>query len=466
MSSSTQNSFVRKVIAARYWLIARGADDSRYLLVLKMMEFAAQHHNGKRNGGGPEFMHQVEIFHHMRTLASCFTKYDAPIIFALAFLHDIIEDGQKQPDGSKKFVSIDMIRSMLNSDPDFAEAVCSRLYLLSKEIMDQKNPDYSLDTIFMDRICAAVKLADRCNNISTMMGVFKKPRAERYIVETRGEFLPNAKEARRTFPEYEAVFENMKLFLNAQLNLIDQMMPTYTHGEAPPAPEEKPVMRVPIQAIMAVGPEGVIGYESGALFVKAKEDMQHFKEYTTGKAVVMGRATFESIARNADGSYRKDPLPGRHIYVISARTEFPISANWTRIDPVGRPLADVITGLSYEVASVTPAKALVVCGGAQIFNEVLATDIFDEVVVTEFTSTPRMRSHYDYMSALNSTHKMVKLADNVRPKSLLTQLTVAAANADNPKRWDVNTSPDLKVDLTTPASVQFKSTMSITMFTR
>ena len=42
---------------------------------------------------------------------------------------------------------------------------------------------------------------DRVNNVSSMIGVFKRSRLERYVKETMEEFVPRLKMARRAFPD-------------------------------------------------------------------------------------------------------------------------------------------------------------------------------------------------------------------------------------------------------------------------
>jgi len=42
-------------------------------------------------------------------------------------------------------------------------------------------------------------------------------------------------------------------------------------------------------------------------------DLQHFKKVTTGKPVIMGRKTFESIGR---------PLPGRRNIIITRNNDY------------------------------------------------------------------------------------------------------------------------------------------------
>ncbi|HZD23462.1 MAG TPA: dihydrofolate reductase, partial [Acidimicrobiia bacterium] len=67
-----------------------------------------------------------------------------------------------------------------------------------------------------------------------------------------------------------------------------------------------------IVIVAAVGRNGAIGI-NGGLPWRITEDMAHFKELTMGSAVVMGRATFESIGR---------PLPGRTSIVLTRRTDW------------------------------------------------------------------------------------------------------------------------------------------------
>ena len=64
-----------------------------------------------------------------------------------------------------------------------------------------------------------------------------------------------------------------------------------------------------ITLIAAMGRNREIGFENKLLW-SISEDMKHFKEYTTGKVVVMGRKTFDSIGRT---------LPGRKNVIITTK---------------------------------------------------------------------------------------------------------------------------------------------------
>ena len=64
-----------------------------------------------------------------------------------------------------------------------------------------------------------------------------------------------------------------------------------------------------ISLIAAVGKNYELGKDNKLIW-HFKKDMEYFKEVTTGKTVVMGRKTYESIGR---------PLPNRRNIVITSR---------------------------------------------------------------------------------------------------------------------------------------------------
>ena len=55
-----------------------------------------------------------------------------------------------------------------------------------------------------------------------------------------------------------------------------------------------------ISMIVAMGPNNEIG-RNNELIYSLPEDMAHFKEFTMGKSVIMGRKTYESIGRLLHG---------------------------------------------------------------------------------------------------------------------------------------------------------------------
>lgn len=204
--------FEKLTIAARYWLLGMAEQDPEYFKVLAALEYGLEHHDGTRNGGEPEFIHQLSIFMRLRTMHRHIRN--PVIVYILTFLHDAVEDPNKK---TGKMVSLEEVEQR------WGNVIADKLRKLSKEILGQKNPAYSLDAIFADPDCAPVKAKDRCDNVSTMFGVFKPARLERYVKETEEEFLPRIKEARRSQPDQEAIFENAKLEILNQLKLIKHM---------------------------------------------------------------------------------------------------------------------------------------------------------------------------------------------------------------------------------------------------
>jgi dihydrofolate reductase len=90
------------------------------------------------------------------------------------------------------------------------------------------------------------------------------------------------------------------------------------------------------------------------------DDLKHFKEVTTGGAIIMGRKTFDSIGR---------PLPGRQNVVISRDASLLIEG------------AAVATSLDAAYAMVEPGREVFVIGGGQIYE--LALPTVDRIIATE-----------------------------------------------------------------------------------
>lgn len=88
-------------------------------------------------------------------------------------------------------------------------------------------------------------------------------------------------------------------------------------------------------------------------------DLRHFKEITTGHAIIMGRNTYESIGR---------PLPNRQNIVLSRENEM--------IEGV-----DVVHSLDEAYSAVEADKETFVIGGGQIFS--LAFDTINRIYATE-----------------------------------------------------------------------------------
>ena len=86
-------------------------------------------------------------------------------------------------------------------------------------------------------------------------------------------------------------------------------------------------------------------------------DLAHFKKLTTGKSIIMGRKTYESIGR---------PLPDRQNIVVS------------RSGPTG--VSGVLTAYSLQAAYALAQYDVFVIGGGQIYSQ--AIDDMDRLYVT------------------------------------------------------------------------------------
>ena len=63
-----------------------------------------------------------------------------------------------------------------------------------------------------------------------------------------------------------------------------------------------------ISSLVAMNADNVIGVNNDLPW-KLKDDLQHFKNYSMNKAIIMGRNTYDSIGR---------PLPNRFNIVVSS----------------------------------------------------------------------------------------------------------------------------------------------------
>lgn len=114
--------------------------------------------------------------------------------------------------------------------------------------------------------------------------------------------------------------------------------------------------------VVAVAENGVIG-AGGTLPWHIPEDLRHFKAKTMGKAMVMGRKTFESLP---------GLLPGRRHIVLTR------DPAWTAEG------AEVAHDLDAALGLAGPGEVAVI-GGAQIFA--LALPRADRIGLTEIKAT-------------------------------------------------------------------------------
>lgn len=114
-----------------------------------------------------------------------------------------------------------------------------------------------------------------------------------------------------------------------------------------------------ISLVAAVAKNGVIG-KSNDLPWYLPEDLRHFKKLTTGKTILMGRKTFESLGRT---------LPNRKHLVITRQPNYHA--------PEG---VEVYHAVSAALAA-HPSEDIFVIGGGEIFRETIG--LADALYITE-----------------------------------------------------------------------------------
>ena len=125
-----------------------------------------------------------------------------------------------------------------------------------------------------------------------------------------------------------------------------------------------------ITMIAAIGKNNELGKDN-ALIWHLPGDLKFFKETTTGKTIIMGRRTFESLPRM---------LPNRHHIVISSSNNFPQEVSvYNTIDDLLKDYKD-------------SNEELFVIGGASIYKAFL--DLSNKLYLTEIDAEDKNADAY------------------------------------------------------------------------
>jgi dihydrofolate reductase len=119
-----------------------------------------------------------------------------------------------------------------------------------------------------------------------------------------------------------------------------------------------------ISHVVAMSNNLVIGVNNDLPW-SLKDDLAHFKKYTTGKIIVMGRKTYESIGR---------PLPNRVNFVISSTLK--------DIEGVSifTSLEDAIEAAKIYNLDQEIANEIAIIGGGYLFRD--SIDSFNKLILT------------------------------------------------------------------------------------
>ena len=105
-----------------------------------------------------------------------------------------------------------------------------------------------------------------------------------------------------------------------------------------------------VSLIVAASTNNVIGVR-GKLPWRLPVDLRRFKQVTTGKPIIMGRLTWDSIGR---------PLPNRRNIVISRNPDFTAAG------------CDIVASPDEAVEMAGDADEVMIIGGGQLYREFLA----------------------------------------------------------------------------------------------
>lgn len=104
-----------------------------------------------------------------------------------------------------------------------------------------------------------------------------------------------------------------------------------------------------ISIVAAMAQNRVIG-RNNALPWNLPADLEHFKQLTLGKPIIMGRRTFESL---------KSVLPGRKNIIMALEKDYDV------------PGAVVVHSIKEALETASGAKEVMICGGASIYGQFL-----------------------------------------------------------------------------------------------
>lgn len=128
------------------------------------------------------------------------------------------------------------------------------------------------------------------------------------------------------------------------------MIPIRASGRPSPYDVGRGIRLVTLEIVVAVAENGIIGRDNGLPW-RLSRDLKHFRELTTGHAIVMGRNTWESIGR---------ALPGRTSIVVTSRPDLPVPEGVLRAG-----------SLDEALERVPPGQRIFVIGGARLYAEAL-----------------------------------------------------------------------------------------------
>ncbi len=165
-----------------------------------------------------------------------------------------------------------------------------------------------------------------------------------------------------------------------------------------------------------------IGFEGELLYCLPK-DMEHFKELTSGHAVIMGRKTWESIPEK----FR--PLPNRTNIVVTRNKDFKINNESVLITNSFEE--------ALEKAEGVPGEIIFIIGGSALYKEALpVADIIDLTLIHDENNTSGVSRPADtyFEGYLPTEWLIVNEVDLVDEKDSLTYSFLTQKRIDSPSK--------------------------------
>ncbi len=155
----------------------------------------------------------------------------------------------------------------------------------------------------------------------------------------------------------------------------------------------------PVTIVVAVARNGVIGSGEGLVW-RIRSDLRHFKSLTNGAAVIMGRKTFESLAREGAAA----GLPNR-LNIIVSRSGTGVSpvhgssTGGTGVSPSRAPNSTPpLVALAHSLQQAieladcqpppVPGTPIIIGGGGEIYRSALEDDLVDRFEITDVQADP------------------------------------------------------------------------------
>jgi len=197
-----KQNYEKMKIALRAFLQGR-----KYYNALRAMDFAENLHTGVRKDGQPEFSHQVSQALYAITMIDLLMYPEETI--CVIFLHDTVEDCGVT---HKQLVEL------------FGQMVADATLKMSKVVDGMRIPDDIYYKVLATcPIASIAKGFDRVHNLMSMLGGFKPLKRVSYIEETMEKTVPMLKTGRRSFPEQQPVYENIKFVMTNQIQLYNAL---------------------------------------------------------------------------------------------------------------------------------------------------------------------------------------------------------------------------------------------------